>query len=328
MAGDSPAAAIVSAREDLHDTATITVAGSALITDLGYSDFRLLVNLKDAPTGTSPTIQFKIEEVDPVDQTTVIGQTVTGTLHTAAGFEALELVGALSDTFKVSWDLTGTTPSWTGVNVSFLGHNSGSTIEPGDRVTVTDDPTTPAIKRLNVQTIGSVTISAGPAAAQDIFESYLLDGTSPDMIVNGSGTPVEFEVLPDPTDDIILSEIRFVFSAQSMGWDGTSFGKGSGLSTGILIQTQLDEVLTPTSLAVIQLNEQFLEFATTAGINVAQMQATGSTALVASFQFNGTERLVAASTDFVRVTIQDNLTPGALGVNYLRAILYGYKDVA
>jgi hypothetical protein len=326
MAGDSPAAAIVSARVDLQSNATLSATGSEVTSDLGYSDFRLLINLKNAPTGTSPTIQFKIEEVDPIDQTTVIGQTVTGVSHTAAGYEALELAGALSDTFKITWTIGGTTPEWTGVNVSFLGHNSGSTIEPGDRVTVSDDPTTPTVKRMAVQTIGTVSISSA-SAATDLVEEYLEDGGSKDLLVNGSGTPVVFTVLADPTDDIIITELRFVMSSQSLDWDGTSFGKGSALSNGILVQTQLDEAVSPTTLATLQINENFLEFATSAGINVAQLPATGSVALVASFQFNGTERLVAGSSDFLKATIQDNLTVGALGLNYLVGVVYGYKEV-
>jgi hypothetical protein len=116
-------------RQTIHNSATITASGSAVVDWLGWSEWYLIINIKDAPTGTTPSITFKIEEVDPIDQTTVVGETITGAALTAVGVEVLPIVDTHTDTFKISWTVTGTTPSFTGVNVTFVGHAAGNAIE-------------------------------------------------------------------------------------------------------------------------------------------------------------------------------------------------------
>lgn len=115
----------------IHNNATIAASGSTVLTGLGMSEWYLVINLKNAPTGTTPTITFKIEILDPIDQTTVIDatKTVTGVVHTTASTESIQYVDNITDTVKISWTVTGTTPSWTGVNVSWVGHVAGNAVE-------------------------------------------------------------------------------------------------------------------------------------------------------------------------------------------------------
>lgn len=133
-------------RRTVHNNATLTTSGSQVLTWIGYAEWYLIINLKNAPTGTAPTIQFKIEQLDPIDQTTVLTgvKSWTGTLKTAAGVDVIEIPEFVSDTIKISWTITGTTPSWTGVNVSFCGHASGNAIEGQAEVgTLAEDPPVP-----------------------------------------------------------------------------------------------------------------------------------------------------------------------------------------
>lgn len=118
-------------RQTIHNNATVTTSGNTVVSGLGWSEWWLVINLKNTPTGTTPTIQFKIEQLDPIDQTTVIDSTttVTGSSHTTSGTEKLQVTDILSDTIKISWTVTGTTPSWTGVNVTFVGHASGNNVK-------------------------------------------------------------------------------------------------------------------------------------------------------------------------------------------------------
>jgi len=116
-------------RTTVHSAATVTSSSSQFLTWQGWTEWYLIINLKDAPTGTTPTIQYKIEEVDPLDQVTVVGQTVTGVVHTAAGVEVLEIVDTVTDSFRVSWTVTGAGASWTNVNVTWMGHAGGNAVE-------------------------------------------------------------------------------------------------------------------------------------------------------------------------------------------------------
>jgi hypothetical protein len=130
-------------KRTIHSAATLTTSGSQVLTWVGHAEWYLIINLKNAPTGSSPTIQFKIEQLDPIDQTTVItGERVfTGALKTSAGTDVIEVPELISDTVKISWTITGSSPSWTGVNVAFCGHGSGNAVEGQAPVgSVADDP--------------------------------------------------------------------------------------------------------------------------------------------------------------------------------------------
>jgi len=98
---------------------TITVGGSKTFSSLNNRQANLFINVQDAPTGTLPGLQFTLQEVDPGDQTTVIGTTVTGSSITAAGTQEITLNLTTSSTIKVSWIIVGTDdPTFTGVYVT------------------------------------------------------------------------------------------------------------------------------------------------------------------------------------------------------------------
>lgn len=115
----------------IHNAATIVASGSEVITGLGMAEWHLLINLKSAPTGVTPTIAFKIEAVDPVDQSTVMdsSRTIIGVTHSGIGTEILRLGNLSSDTVKISWTVSGAGPSFTNVNVTWVGIVAGD--EPG-----------------------------------------------------------------------------------------------------------------------------------------------------------------------------------------------------
>ena len=162
-------------RRTIHNNATLTSNGSTVLTWIGWAEWYLVINLKNAPTGISPTISFKIEVVDPIDQTTVIDSTatVTGVTHTTAGVESLQIADLPSDTIKISWTVTG---SWSGVNVTFCGHGAGNAIEgqAEDGYALHDGPVPVAgvdnsnlVHTLKVDSSGSlqVVVSNFPASA-------------------------------------------------------------------------------------------------------------------------------------------------------------------
>ena len=100
--------------------ATVTSSGSTIINAFGEGTIALFINITDAPTGTSPSIQFTVAEVDPGDETTVISpaNSRSGSAITAAGQQRISILA--TGPIKVSWEVTGTTPSFTGVYATII----------------------------------------------------------------------------------------------------------------------------------------------------------------------------------------------------------------
>jgi hypothetical protein len=101
----------------IHSSATITATGSTVVEGLGAKTLALLIETGAAPTGTTPTITFSIQDVNPIDLTTVLGQATTGATISTATTQVLTH-NAVSGAVKVSWTVTGTTPSFTVVDVA------------------------------------------------------------------------------------------------------------------------------------------------------------------------------------------------------------------
>ena len=187
-------------------------------------------------------------------------------------------------------------------------------------VSVIDDPDTVATKRLQVEMAvkpGSVigVTAAAPAAVNSIV-TFLRNGGSENMLVNGSVTPVSFTFGADATFDIIPTEIRLVLTAATLNWG--NFGKGGSILTnGVVIDAEVDDGV-PITLYTLTRNEGFMR------MQEANTEFNGASDLIlGSIHFSGVERLVAGSTDFVRVTINDDLTAVLRSLNYFTATFYG-----
>lgn len=169
-------------------------------------------------------------------------------------------------------------------------------------------------------------VTVGVAASSGSITEFLTDDGlntgSHDMKVNGGGTDVPFWFPADATDDIVLTGLRIVFSANTIDFDGSSFGKGSELSTGIQVNIVADNGAFVEELANITLNEDFFRL-----LQFSISQAGTTDAMAATLPFGGRVVLEAGTGDKVEVIIRDNMTGAALGVNYLTATLYGVKEI-
>lgn len=108
-------------QQAVHENATIVASGEKVFTGYGASEVSLFVNVKAAPTGTLPTLQFTIQEVDPGDGVTVIGMTVSSSVITEPGIQRLTILSTFGGSITVSWILGGTTPSFTQVYATLVG---------------------------------------------------------------------------------------------------------------------------------------------------------------------------------------------------------------
>jgi hypothetical protein len=175
------------------------------------------------------------------------------------------------------------------------------------------------------QTAIEVTI-VPPSGDGLVSEPLTDDGTpsgSPDMVVNGAGTPETFTVNADATDNIKLTSIRLVIAAQAFEFDGNSFSKGGGaLPNGIEVKITADNGNFIETLMTLTVNEDLYRLL---AVNSA-IQA-GSSVIAASLDFGGNLLLVGGSGDKVEVVINDNLTSGVRGVNYFTCTAYGVLDL-
>ena len=178
----------------------------------------------------------------------------------------------------------------------------------GKSTSLARDPNNP--HRLGVLGIsGSVTVS--PQSVEDLFEEYLKNGTSYDMTVNGSVTPVIFEFTAstfDPTGNFNL----FVQNISAHGQDnGIKYGQFLGrstLSNGVLVEAVTEAGIT-TITKVLDTEDFKHEFTRGIVANYSFEQAPGTDDIVASFNVSQTPILLrAGTTDKIRVTIRDNLT--------------------
>jgi hypothetical protein len=96
--------------------ATVSASSSLVITTIPSSEVDLQWNIGSV-TGTSPTLTWAIQPVDPSNTNTVItgATSATSAALNAAGTGQLVLTGLQSAAVKVSWTVTGTTPSFNNV---------------------------------------------------------------------------------------------------------------------------------------------------------------------------------------------------------------------
>jgi hypothetical protein len=124
----------------IQSNATLIASGSTLVTAnyFGTHEIALIVNVTVAPTGTTPTLSYSIQEVDPGNGTTLYGSTASTGSITGTGVFTAILNVTTSSMVKVTWTITGTTPSFTGVYATITTKNTPSTQTINGTVTSTN----------------------------------------------------------------------------------------------------------------------------------------------------------------------------------------------
>ena len=148
---------------------------------------------------------------------------------------------------------------------------------------------------------------ANPIAISNIRNVYFRNGGSPDMDVNGSGTPVEFVLEGLENERLYLSQLN-LYIEDSSNFDSGNFGGISGLTNGL--QIVVDDGVLPVEILNIKDNAQIA-----AVFPVLQKDD--------ALKNNDRQHMFASSNpsdaqvivdDTIKVIIQDNLT----GLDVLR----------
>lgn len=170
----------------LQATTPTTTSGSAIFDGFGAKEMVLIINVTSAPTGTTPSITFSINEVDPGDLTTLLGNSSSGSaITTGPTTQIVDLPMMYSGTVQVSWTVSGTTPSFP-VYASLVSKVAGTTSlwnESG--VSAMGTAGSPGAAVVSVQGVsggtaipisGSITISSGTVTANQGTPNTLANG--------------------------------------------------------------------------------------------------------------------------------------------------------
>lgn len=127
----------------VQSNATVTTSGSVLVTAsyFGTQQVALIVNSTVTPTGTTPTLTYTIQEVDPGNGTTLFGNSATTTtINTgnSPGVFTAVLNSTTSPMIKVTWTITGATASFTGVYATIVTKSTPLTQAVSGTVTATN----------------------------------------------------------------------------------------------------------------------------------------------------------------------------------------------
>ena len=156
-------------------------------------------------------------------------------------------------------------------------------------------------------------IPADPAALEIAF---VTNGGSPNLLVNGSVTPVVFQFQPPVGVTLSVQQMLVVFTADDFSFDGDSFGPNALLTNGVKFEIDVGGVVT--EIFNIKQNEDFLRVPG----RIPLVNNTGpKDVLGVAFAFGGLLQLSQAADDKILITVRDNLT--GVKLKYFTVTVYG-----
>lgn len=149
-----------------------------------------------------------------------------------------------------------------------------------------------------------VALGSVATVPSNIKNEFVKDGgSSDDLLVDGSSTPVTFTYDADGTHDISLQEVKFVLASNSVTFGTGYFGATSGpLTNGLKV-----EVTSGGETGVVALlkqNEDFVHFASPGGF---EWVVSSKDMMSALWLVGGGLKLYAGTADNVKITVQDDI---------------------
>lgn len=176
------------------------------------------------------------------------------------------------------------------------------------------DPANPTLGVLGIS--GSVTAGEGDVTGRII--EFAMNGGSDDLLVNGSNTPVDFFIHASTEKERFFTGLRF--EALGNGIQFTNFlSKNNNLSNGVLvtIRSNDSEITLPAILATEDFGSIFARGAGDYDV----YDVSGTDYFRATLSFTAPFQLFKVGTfatdDFIKVTIQDNLTSGIVRFRFI-----------
>lgn len=162
----------------------------------------------------------------------------------------------------------------------------------------------------------AVAFGSVPPNPASIKNAFVKNGTNESLLVDGSGTPVEFTYLADATYDTSLQEISFVMASNSITFGSNYFGATGGpLTNGLLVQVVSGG--NTGTVAVLKRNEDFVTYASPGGFGWV---VSSKDMMYANYLIGGGLKLKAGTSDKVSITVRDDIDSCA---NYFRCEVKG-----
>jgi len=157
-----------------------------------------------------------------------------------------------------------------------------------------------------------------PSNPSEIHNEFVLAGSSNDLLVDGSVTPVAFSYDADATQDISIQEIRFTLVSNSVTFGSGYFGATGGpLTNGLLVEVVAGG--SAGEVANIKQNEGFVNFASPGGFTWV---ISSKDMMSSAFLIGGGLKLRAGTADKVRVTVRDDIDSAGV---YFKCFVKGNK---
>lgn len=169
-----------------------------------------------------------------------------------------------------------------------------------------------------------------------VYTSRMANAGSVDMAVDGSGTPVEFEITAAQSEMVTIQSVRFVFHSTNMKVDGNEsrrFGPiaAPGLTNGLLFQTVQNGTTSDIFLDPVTVLGDFYRYAggevvgvNTSIVNDVDAISAGVDFFMVAISLPIPVSLYPGTEDRLRVTVRDDLT----GITKFEVQNYGTTEQA
>jgi len=173
-------------RQVVLSNQTITASGSSMVAmDFGHKEISLIINVTGPIMGTSPTLTFTLQEIDPGNESTPINDSKSGSQIISVETQVLTLPVTYGGSVLVSWTVSGTTPSFGGVFASLVNKgpspaiydqagNGPVAVKPSSTGVSATDPALVVIQSPNLPT--TVTLSTALVNASTNGNNTLISG--------------------------------------------------------------------------------------------------------------------------------------------------------
>jgi hypothetical protein len=191
-------------QQTVQTNAAVSTSGSEIFTDFtGVREIVLSINVKNAPSGTLPTLTYSLQEIDPGDGVTPVGTSVTGAALTAVGTQLLTLPLTLTGSVQVSWAVTGAGASFTGVYATLV--TKISTVASGMDASGVEHP-------LAVTPANTGVVAGSPALVVALSSNLPTTATLSSVTVNASSAGNNTLVTGVVGKTIRVFKVALVFS--------------------------------------------------------------------------------------------------------------------
>lgn len=168
---------------------------------------------------------------------------------------------------------------------------------------------------ISVTTDGRLQVASTevPSDISSFFINSVKFSGSDSMVVDGT-SPKEFTFSASMTQDTYILGLKFVLAANTIAFGSDKFFNQASLFSGVLVETRSNSVTS--TLFNVKSNDDIVAFGK---VDVLDLSATDVFGV--ELDLGGSLRLYKNTSDFIKVTIRDNVTSGA----YFKMFVRGYR---